>query len=317
MEQQDFSRPKTPLEFLRLFLTGFAMGSADIVPGVSGGTVAFISGIYQTLLNAIKSFNLDAVRLALKFDLKGLLTQIPFGFLIALGLGILTAVFTLAGLLEHWLETAPTYVFAFFAGLIVASVVAVGAKVKWTPVTLVALVIGAVGAFWLVGLDALDPANVSHELPVLFVSGMIAITAMILPGISGSFMLLIMGQYQYVLNAVTERNIVVLGVVAAGCVVGIVGFSRVLSYLLKHYHHTTVAVLVGFMIGSLRTIWERAAAGTSLMPTFGAAELVIVVGLVAAGFVLVSVVDHIATGENPLLRRVWKLDTRVAKQSAA
>lgn len=313
MEHRDFSHPKTPAEYLRLFLTGFAMGSADIVPGVSGGTIAFISGVYETLLNAIKSFDLTALRLGLKFDIKGLLNHIPWQFLLALGLGIGVAVLTLSSILENLLETQPTYVFAFFGGLIIASVVAIGFKVKWTVSTIIALIVGAIAAFLIAGLEALNPATVSHELPVLFLSGVIAIMAMILPGISGSFILLILGQYEYILAAVTRRDIVSLIAVALGCAVGIIGFSRILSWLLKHYEQLTIATLVGFMLGSLRTIWDRASAGTELMPEFGATEIIIAVVLVIVGFLFVSLIDHVASGDNPVFRGFWNRQPEAAK----
>jgi hypothetical protein len=144
---QDLSKPKTPMEYIRLFFSGFAMGSADIVPGVSGGTMAFILGVYETLIDAIKSFNLDAIRLAIGFKLGELFEHIPIRFLIALGLGILSAILLLASLLEGWLETQPTLVFAFFGGLIIASIIAVGAKVTWSPSAWVALVVGTIVAF--------------------------------------------------------------------------------------------------------------------------------------------------------------------------
>jgi putative membrane protein len=316
MEHHDFSRPRTPREFLRLFLTGFAMGSADIVPGVSGGTIAFISGIYESLLNAIKSFDLTVIRKVLKFDVKGAVEHVPFPFLIALGLGILTAIFTLSEFLGSALDTTPTYVFAFFGGLVIASIVAIGLKIEWNIAALAWLVIGTVFAFWLVGLEALDPANVDHSLPTLFISGAIAIMAMILPGISGSFILLILGQYPFILAAVRSRDFLVLIVVAAGCAVGIIGFSRVLSWLLKNYENVTVAALTGFMLGSLRKIWMEIDAGTSVMPTFGTTEIVISIVLAILGFLLVSFIDHVSTGTNPFFKLFWKREPVVAVETA-
>ena len=304
LDHKDHSHPKTLRDYLRIFFTGFLMGAADIVPGVSGGTIAFIAGIYEDLLNAIKSFNLTALRLALGLKFKELFQHIPFQFLIALGLGIGVAIILLSSSLSHLLETQPTYVFAFFGGLILASIVAIGVKIKWDIARIVALIVGAVAAFIVVGLPVLQ--NADHSPLTLFLSGAIAICAMILPGISGSFILLILGQYEYVLNSVRDRNLLTLILVAAGCAVGIVIFSRVLSYLLKHYYQTTVALLTGFMIGSLRTIWERASAGTELMPSFGGAEVAIIVVLVLLGFLLVSLIDHVQSRSNPIISLFWR-----------
>jgi putative membrane protein len=306
MENRDFSKPKTPSEFLRIYLSGAAMGAADIVPGVSGGTMAFILGIYETLLNAIKSFNLDAIRMALKFDFKSLFAHIPLGFLMALGLGIGTSILVMSSLLHDWLEHYPTFVFAFFGGLIIASIVAIGAKIKWNGASLMALVIAAIGAFILVGLAPSE--NADHGPITLFLSGTVAIMAMILPGISGSFILLLLGQYQFVLSAVKSLDIVSIGSLALGCVVGILGFSRILSWLLRHHENVTVATLVGFMIGSLRTIWDRALTVTpeSRLQVIGTSEILIMLALVAAGFVIVSVLDHLQSGRNPILKWLWK-----------
>lgn len=312
----ELSDPKTPLQYARLFFTGFMMGAADIVPGVSGGTMAFIMGVYENLIDGIKSFDLTALRLVLKRDFKGLFTHIPFRFLIALGLGILVAIVALSNVLGHAIETSPTYVFAFFGGLVLASILSIGLKIEWSLSALIAIMIGAVFAFWLVGLEALNPENVSHALPVLFVSGMIAICAMILPGISGSFILLILGQYEFVLNAVRNRDIVSLIAVAAGCVIGIMIFARILSWLLKHYWNLTIALLTGFMIGSLRRVWEEASAGTALMPNFGAGEIVIALVLLVAGFLLVNLFDHLQSGTNPVFSWFWRPQRPALAESA-
>ncbi len=307
----ELSHPKTPAQYIRLYLAGFAMGAADIVPGVSGGTMAFILGIYQNLIDAIKSFNPKAIGLALKFKVREFIAHTSLFFLIALGLGILSAVFALSNLLGTLLETQPTFIFAFFGGLILASIVAVGVKIQWGLGTLIAMLGSAVAAFIIVGLPALQDAD--HSLPTLFVSGMIAICAMILPGISGSFILLILGQYKYVLDAVRNLDIVTLIVVAAGAVVGIVAFSRVLSYLLHRHENITVAALVGFMIGSLRTILERASAGTAQIEDFGAGHWVLIAVLVLGGFLLVSVMDHLQGSDNPALRAIWKRERKAVQ----
>jgi len=307
-DDNSISNPKTPQQYLRLFFSGFAMGSADIVPGVSGGTMAFILGVYESLINAIKSFNIDAIRLALGFKIPELLEHISFRFLIALGLGLATAVITLASVLEGLLETQPTFVFAFFAGLILASIIAIGYKVKWYAGSIISLIVGTVVAFVIVGLPSLGE-QLGHGYPILFVSGMIAICAMILPGISGSFLLLILGQYDFILGAVRGRDIGSIIFVGLGAVVGLLAFSRILSWLLKNYEHVTIASLVGFMIGSLRLIYHRAfyvteeinGIDTDVALDVPVDQLAIALGILLIGFILVTVIDHAQSRKNPVM----------------
>lgn len=315
---EDLSKPSTPLQYGRLFFTGFAMGASDIVPGVSGGTMAFILGVYETLINAIKSFNFEALKLVLRFFGEGepgkdkpslmyIIDHVHLRFLIPLGVGLLTAVFLLASLLEEWLVTNPTYVFAFFGGLIIASVVAIGAKVKWAMPAIAALVAGTIFAFIIVGLPSLGE-TAGHGPLVLFASGAIAICAMILPGISGSFILLILGQYEFVLGAVRGRDILSLIYVALGALVGILAFSRILSWLLKNYENTTIAVLVGFMVGSLRLIVHRALypqieEGEEVIETVVQLDVTIIaisLLLILIGFLVVSFLDHLQSRNNPV-----------------
>lgn len=310
MQNQDFSQPRTPRQFLRLYLTGIAMGAADVVPGVSGGTMAFILGVYSTLLNAIKSFNFKAIRLLLSAKIGELLQHISFFFLLALGSGILTAILALANALGTALEQQPTLVYAFFGGLIVASILSVAILLRWNLSAILALVAGALFAYWLVALPEL--ADADHSFPMLFFSGAVAICAMILPGISGSFILLILGQYKFVLDAVRALDIGSVAAVALGAIVGIIAFSRVLSWLLKHYYTVTVAALVGFMVGSLRRIWIEGERGLSKLGEVGAGEIAVIIGLFALGFVIVSFVDHLQSGRNPLFVRVWRIQPKEA-----
>ena len=303
------------------------MGSADLVPGVSGGTMAFILGIYEDLLNAIKSFNLESLQLALKFKFQQLLEYIPFRFLIALGLGVGSAILLLSNALSNTLAdpTGRIFLFAFFFGLVIASILAVGTQVKWSPRTIAALVVGTVAAFAIVNLT---PVSAESTPLNLFIAGMIAICAMILPGISGSFILLIMGHYDNVLNAVSNRDFVTVAIVALGCAVGIVIFSRILSWMLKRYFQVTVATLVGFMIGSLWKVWPwkecvasdvdrhgdfRCLQEANLLPQDGT-QIAIGVGLLLVGFLLVSFLDHLQSGSNPLFSLFWRR-TQVATKS--
>lgn len=286
---KDLSRPKTVAEYARLFFTGFAMGAADIVPGVSGGTIAFISGIYETLLDGIKSLNLDAIKLAIGLKFKALFDHVPVRFFIPLALGLGSAILALSNVLGNLLENQPAFVFAFFGGLILASIISIGLKVTWSIQSAVALVVGAVFAFWVVGLPSIGDA--SHDPLTLFLSGMVAISAMLLPGISGSFILLILGQYKYVLDAVRGLQIGTLIIFALGCLVGILAFSRIVSYLLKHYESVTIAALTGFMIGAMRTIVERVVNGANAMPNFGAGEALGIALLIGVGFALVTALE--------------------------
>lgn len=315
----DLSKPRTPAQYLRLFLTGFAMGAADIVPGVSGGTMAFILGVYQTLIDAIKSFNTEAIRLLLRGELGRLLDHVSIRFLLALGLGLLSAILLLSSFLSATLDDAAGRIllFAFFFGLVLASILTIGVKVRWTAAAATVFVIGAVAAFFIVNIV---PAEADHSAPFLFLSGMIAITAMILPGISGSFMLLILGQYDYVLTSVSNRDLPPVIIVGLGAAVGIIAFSRVLSHLLQHYYDLTVALLVGFMAGSLWKIypWKaclqsdldrhgdvRCLVEQNIAPA-GADTFLPALALLLAGFVLVNLLDHLQSRQNPLFRRFLK-----------
>lgn len=281
------------------------MGAADLVPGVSGGTMALILGIYRALLEAIQSINGHHLRMLLAGKFSQLWREFPWRFLLALELGILSAVFLLANVLGELLENRPTFLYAFFAGMIVASILAISARVRWGLPQALALLLSTVAAYIIVAAPQLQEAD--HNLPTLFFSGMLAICAMILPGISGSFILLILGQYEHVLGLVRQLELLPLAVFAFGCVLGLLLFSRLLSWLLRHYEHTTMALLAGFMLGSLRLIVREASDGVDVLPRFEWPEQVLVLALTLAGLLLVSILDQLATGGNPLLQRVsWR-----------
>jgi len=311
------SAPKTLTQYLRLFFIGFAMGAADIVPGVSGGTMAFILGVYETLINAIKSFNLDAARLLAQLKISELLEYLSFRFLLALGLGLASAILLLSSFLSSTMDDpgGKVLLFAFFFGLVLASILTIGFKVSWSASAGAIFVAGALAAFIIVNIV---PADADHSAPTLFVSGMIAITAMILPGISGSFMLLIMGQYDYVLSAVSNRDLPPVIIVGLGAVVGIILFSRVLSHLLKHYYNLTVALLVGFMAGSLWKIypWKaclesdldrhgdyRCLVEQNVAPDAASENFALALFLLVSGFLLVNLLDHLQSRDNFLFRQ--------------
>ena len=241
------------LNDISIALKGFCMGAADVVPGVSGGTMAFVLGIYEKLIMSIRSFDLLFLKHLISFRLKAAMDHVPWRFLLALGLGILFAVFSLAKALSWLLQNHPVFIWSFFFGLILSSIFVVSRHLKkWTLTLLIAAILGTVGAYVLVGLVPLSTPDAPW---FLFMSGAIAICAMILPGISGSFILVLLGKYRYVLEAVNNRDILVLFMVLLGAVFGLITFVRLLNWLLKKSHETTIAVLMGLMLGSLRKVW--------------------------------------------------------------
>lgn len=240
-------------ENILLFLKGIGMGGADVVPGVSGGTIAFITGIYEELLESIKKVDLTALRYFFSFQIKKFWSHINGNFLVILLSGIFLSLLTLSRLISYLLLEYPILIWSFFFGLIVISSISVGREIKsWDLKVVIAGILGIVIAYY---VTIATPAETSTELWFIFISGAIAICAMILPGISGSFILLILGKYEYVLNAVRDFNIPVIVVFGIGCVVGILSFARLISWLLKNYHNTALALLAGFMVGSLNKIW--------------------------------------------------------------
>lgn len=240
-------------KIILLYLKGIAMGSADVVPGVSGGTIAFITGIYERLLDAIRSINLEALQLLRQFKLKELWQHIDGTFLVVLFAGIGTSVLSLAKVITHLLSEYPIQVWSFFFGLIVISALIILREIKkWSPGVFVAIVVGIVTAYF---ITSATPAETPEASWFMFIAGAVAICAMILPGISGSFILLMFGKYEYVLTALKEFRLGDIAFFALGCIVGILSFARLVGWLFKKFHNITVGVLSGFMIGSLNKVW--------------------------------------------------------------
>lgn len=234
-------------------LKGCAMGMADVVPGVSGGTIAFISGIYEELLGSIKSIDLEAIKLLFTGKFRALWEKINGKFLFSLIAGIGVAILTMARLMTYMLENHPIITWSFFFGLIIASALMVAREVNsWSALSVVTMIVGIVLSYW---ITVVSPATTPNDWWFVMLSGAIAICAMILPGISGAFILLLLGKYMFIMEAVTQLNIGVLVVFAIGAVAGIVSFSHVLSWLLAKWHDATVTMLMGFMIGSLNKVW--------------------------------------------------------------
>ncbi len=243
----------TPRSYLLLYLKGIAMGAADVVPGVSGGTIAFIAGIYERLLNALRSFGPQIWLIFRQSGVQGVWRHIDGTFLLVLFGGILTSIVTLASLISHLLEVYPELIWAFFFGLILGSVWLIATQIRQrTSAVWICLVLGTLAAYM---ITELSPREMEVTLFTLFFSGMIAICAMILPGISGSFILLVMGMYAPILAAVKSLHFSVLFVFACGCVVGLLSISHFLSWMLRRFHDVTLALLTGIMLGSLNKIW--------------------------------------------------------------
>lgn len=248
--------PKTFTEHAYLFFKGVGMGTADIVPGVSGGTIAFITGIYEALLTAIASINSRLVLQVLRLNLKQALAGLHLRFLVTLVCGIALAVISTSHLMHYLLTEHAVQTWSVFFGLITASILVVAHSINKRFTTFPALILGAILAY---GITGLIPLYTPEEPWFIFFSGMIAICAMILPGLSGSFILLILGKYAFITaalrNPVNPDNLEIILIFITGCLVGILGFSRILRYGLARWHDYTLALLTGIMLGSMRKVW--------------------------------------------------------------
>jgi len=233
---------------------GVAMGASNVIPGVSGGTMALITGIFERLIDAIKSLDIQAVKLFFTGRFKEFAKHTDFRFLVSIFIGIVIAVVSVARLFEYLFEHYPLYIWAFFFGLIFASVYFVGKTVaKWSVATITCLIAGTGIA---VVLSFMNPASENDSLLYLFICGIVAISSMIVPGLSGSFVLIIMGNYELIaIKAINDLNIMILLPVLAGAGIGLLGFSHLLSFVLKKFRHQTTALLTGFVLGSLLILW--------------------------------------------------------------
>lgn len=241
------------VDYIIISLKGIAMGAADAVPGVSGGTIAFISGIYEELISTISNVNVNLFKILFKEGFKPFWKVLNGNFLLALLSGIIVSFVSFMRLAKYLLENHPILIWSFFFGLIVASIYFVGKQIKrWNVAIVVALVLGAVFAFYISKLPSL---NTNEDAWFLFLAGTIAICAMILPGISGSFILIILGAYKTLSDALHDFDIKKILIFASGALIGLLSFSRILKWLFKHYHNITLAILTGFIFGSLNKVW--------------------------------------------------------------
>ena len=278
----------------RLFFTGFSMGLADLVPGVSGGTIAFIFGIYEELLYSIKLVTGQVPKLILQKQFKKAITLVPFGFLLPVFFGIIIAIFGFVKVVSFLLESQPIYVWSFFFGLVLGSVYIISRRIKkWTINRIMLLIFGFILTFILIGL----PSFGGSSSPIaIFFTGAIAITAMILPGISGSLIMVLMGQYETIINAVSDRDYLTIIVFAAGAIIGLALFVRLLTWLLRHYQFAVIATLIGVMAGSLRRVWPWQAespngSAYNIIPNFNI-SLIFAIALIIVGFILVFVLER-------------------------
>ena len=240
-------------DYAGISLRGVAMGAADVVPGVSGGTIAIIAGIYEELIDSLKAINPTSLRRLFSEGPLAFWAAINGNFLLALVLGIGASIFSLAKLIHGLLESQPILVWSFFFGMVIAPAFFVARHIpRWTPGEVIALILGTVASYV---ITVLTPGEPNTAYWFVFVSAVIAICAMILPGISGSFILVLLGMYKYILSAVSEFQFTVLLVFAAGAAIGLIVFSNLLSWLLHRYHDLTIATLIGVMIGSLNKVW--------------------------------------------------------------
>lgn len=293
------NQTRTPAQYFTIGLKGICMGAADVVPGVSGGTMAFILGIYEELLWSIRSFDLEFARRLFALKFREAFAGVGWKFLSALGVGILTAIFSLAKIISWLLINQPVLIWSFFFGLVLASVVTVSRRVgRWTPALGLAGIASALASFFLVGLT---PAETPETYWFIFLSGAAAICAMILPGISGSFILVLLGKYHFILDAVNQRNLVVLAVTALGAGFGLLAFSRALTWLFKKHHDLAVAVLCGLMLGSLRKVWPWKIVSEGLeknmLPAAWGGEAVAAAALAGLGAFLVLALERVASAD--------------------
>jgi len=302
---------------IALFFKGFAMGAANVIPGVSGGTVAFITGIYERLIDALKSFDTHAIKLLFKGQFKALFSHVDFWFLFTLGLGVIASVLTLAKVLAIGFEKYPVYIAALFFGLILASIPSVAKMVKqWKTPTFVSLFIGFAIA---ISMTLLPTAGENTHFVYLMLCGVVAMCSMIIPGVSGSFVLLLMGNYQLIMietvNTLRAGDFAtalpILFPVALGAVLGLIVLSRFLSWLFKTHHDNAVAVITGFVAGSLAIVWPWKREGEVIMkngeekvlsyinelPALDS-QLLIALAIMVAGAALMIIVEKTGNSNN-------------------
>lgn len=288
-------------QYLGLAASGFVIGTANLIPGVSGGTMALLLGIYERLIDAIRALSDGQfLKLLARLKVRQALGRLDGAFLLAVGGGLGLALLALPHFLEWLIATFPTRLESFFFGLVAASILAVGRRVRrWRLLPAAVLIAGAAGTYLLVGLV---PAHTPEHPLLLFLATTVAIAAMVLPGVSGAYVLILLGQYQYALNAVTQRDPLRIAIVLLGAGVGLVTFARALSWLFRKWHDLALAALTGMVIGSLRKLWPwketlvdeagQIIQQSNVLPAAWTVDVTVDMGLALAAFVLVVILDR-------------------------
>lgn len=303
---------KSLFQYLGLTLKGIAMGAADVVPGVSGGTIAFITGIYEELINSISNINLEALKTLRKEGIKSFWKHVNGNFFVALLSGIAISALSLARLITYLLDHHPVLIWAFFFGLIIGSIQLILKTVKeWNTIGVIGLIIGTGIAAY---VSLIHSVASGDSLWYIGLSGAVGICAMILPGISGAFILVLMGTYRIVLQAIKDLDILLIGIFGLGCVIGILSFSRLLKFLFKNYENFVLLLLSGFLIGSLLKVWpwknnfgeaplyvhsdgKEEWMTSNVLPSdyLGDAQLIPAIGLLVVGYLLIVLMDKFAS----------------------
>jgi len=292
--------------YLILFIKGMGLGIANIIPGVSGGTMALITRIYEELICSLKSFDNKALKLLISFDFKELIKHVNLYFLLIVFTGSIVSVFFTANLFKFLFTNYPILIWSFFFGLIAASTYFVGKRIKkWRSRNIIILIIGLSIAIL---LSFIPPANENNNLFFIFICGIIGISGMLLPGLSGSFLLILMGNYELLMvTALIELDYLLLSVFVAGSVVGFIGISHVIYWLLKHYKDAILALLTGFILGSLKMIWpwketiksmiineeEKILKYDLYFPNIAEQDTLIAFTLIIAGIVVVWILENV------------------------
>lgn len=300
--------PRTKSDYVKLYLKGFCMGTADLIPGVSGGTIAFITGIYEGLLDAITSINKDFFVKVFTLRWAEALALVHARFLIPLAFGMITAILSLARLMHYLINHQPVPTWAAFFGLIAASIIVIWKDIDGplNPKNFIFIILGAVAAWFLVSLI---PVTTPFDWWFIYLCGVIGITAMILPGLSGSFLLLILGKYEFITGAIKNpflpENMVTIGIFLCGTISGLLGFSKILNYFMKHYRAQTMSVLTGILIGSMKKVWPwkevletkvvrgkvRVLRDANIFPSEIGTETYIAIALIVLGFISVLLME--------------------------
>lgn len=300
--------PRSSYEMVKLYAKGFAMGTADLIPGVSGGTIAFITGIYEGLLEAIASIDKNFFKNLLSLNIKEALSGLHLRFILPVGFGIVTAILGLARLMHFLLNEHPIPTWGAFFGLIAASIIVIWKQLE-KPFSILSLSFISLGAIVAWVLVSLIPVTTPETWWFIYLCGVIGITAMILPGISGSFLLLILGKYEYITGAVKNPflidNITIIGIFLCGTITGLLGFSKTLNWFLKNYHLQTMSFLTGILIGSMKKVWPwkevlesveirgkiKVLRDTNIIPQEMNGESLLAISLIVIGFVAVMAME--------------------------